>query len=72
MYLISDYQLDDCILLNANQKFLCHLEEFKTISVVEKGRLDSSFPLEDGCIVNVTLRFLLSKEEQLRVHELVR
>lgn len=52
--------------------FFCHLEEFKTISVVEKGRLDSSFTLEDGGIVNLTLRFLLSEEERLRVHELVR
>ncbi|XP_042395272.1 uncharacterized protein LOC121985727 isoform X3 [Zingiber officinale] len=58
------------VMLYGSDGKLISRTEFKTISVVEKGRLDSSFPLEDGCIVNVTLRFLLSKEEQLRVHEL--
>ncbi|XP_074555963.1 uncharacterized protein LOC141811807 [Curcuma longa] len=58
------------VMLYGSDGKLMSRAEFKTISVVEKGRLDNSFTIEDGSIVNVTLRFLLSKEEQLRVHEL--
>nr|XP_009395790.1 PREDICTED: uncharacterized protein LOC103980967 isoform X1 [Musa acuminata subsp. malaccensis] len=44
--------------------------EFKTLSVVERGMLDDTFPLEGGGTVRVRLQFLLSEEERLRIHEL--
>ncbi|CAL9084425.1 unnamed protein product [Musa textilis] len=44
--------------------------EFKTLSVVEKGMLDDTFPLEGGGTVRVRLQFLLSEEEHMRIHEL--
>lgn len=66
-----DYQLKSSILVNANHKGSCRLVEFKTLSVVERGMLDDTFPLEGGGTVRVRLQFFLSEEERLRIHELV-
>lgn len=66
-----DYQLQSSILVNANHEGSCRLVEFKTLSVVERGMLDDTFPLEGGGTVRVRLQFLLSEEERLRIHELV-
>ncbi|RWW73720.1 hypothetical protein BHE74_00018381 [Ensete ventricosum] len=68
---VGKMEITFSIFVNANNKGSCRLAEFKTLSVVEKGMLDDTCPLEGGGTVRVRLQFLLSEEERLRIHELV-
>ncbi|THU72097.1 hypothetical protein C4D60_Mb04t08510 [Musa balbisiana] len=67
---VGKMEITFSILVNANHEGSCRLVEFKTLSVVERGMLDDTFPLEGGGTVRVRLQFLLSEEERLRIHEL--
>ncbi|XP_020243953.1 uncharacterized protein LOC109822199 isoform X3 [Asparagus officinalis] len=44
--------------------------EFRTMSVVEKGILEDSYPLKSGGRINMKLQFSLNSEEQMRIRKM--